>query len=248
MDPYYVKSTTVPTSYQMDGLKDHIRLMEDEKLRRLQQFIDRKENILKLYQELETEPETEFEREVACEETDKFVLSSTNLSQVSIILKNLEERVKKNQKIVMKAVEEIDSLYDMLQMEVNEKFQFLAENQGHSSSVISRLQSEIFRLEEIKKANIGKFVHNMRNELHSLWDKCFYSQEQRDNFSPLHCIEFTDELLQEHEDEAKRLKQYLDENKVLLDKVAMRQEVWNKFMELERQAKDPSRLMNAPLW
>ena len=25
----------------------------------------------------------------------------------------------------------------------------------------------------------------------------------------------------------------------------MRQEVWNKFMELERRAKDPSRLMNA---
>ena len=63
--------------------------------------------------------------------------------------------------------------------------------------------------------------------------------------SPLHCIEFTEELLEEHEEEAKRLKKYLDENKELFDRVAMRQEVWNKFMELERRAKDPSRLMNA---
>jgi len=245
MDPYYVSSTTVPTTYQMDGLKDHIRSMEDEKFTRLEQFVNMKEAILKLYQELESEPGTELEREVACEETDRFVLSSTNLSQVSNILKTLEDLVKKNQKVVMEAVEKIDSLYERLQMEMNEKFQFLAENQGHSPSVISRLHSEIYRLEEIKKANIEKFVNNLRNELHCLWDRCFYSPDQRNNFSPLHCIEFTEELLEEHEEEAKRLKIYLDENKDLFDRVAMRQEVWNKFMELERRAKDPSRLMNA---
>ena len=51
--------------------------------------------------------------------------------------------------------------------------------------------------------------------------------------------------MEEHEAEAQRLKLYLVENKELLNKVAMRQEVWNKFMELERRAKDPSRLMNA---
>merc|ERR1712240_429861 len=204
-----------------------------------------KESILNLYQELETEPGTDLEREVACEETERFVLSSTNLSQVSNILKHLKDVVKNNQKTVMEAVEKIDSLYERLQLDMNEKFHFLAETQGHSPSVISRLQSEINRLEEIKKANIEKFVNNLRNELHSLWDKCFYSPDQRNSFSPLHCIEFTEELLEEHEAEAQRLKVYLEENKELFDKVAARQEVWNKCMELERRAKDPSRLLNA---
>jgi len=168
-----------------------------------------------------------------------------NYLKVSNILKHLEDVVKKNQKTVMEAVEKIDSLYERLQLDMNEKFHFLAETQGHSPSVISRLQSEINRLEEIKKANIEKFVNNLRNELHSLWDKCFYSPDQRNSFSPLHCIEFTEELLEEHEAEAQRLKVYLEENKELFDKVAARQEVWNKCMELERRAKDPSRLMNA---
>merc|ERR1719233_1598152 len=148
-------------------------------------------------------------------------------------------------KMVMEAVEKIDNLYERLQMEMNDKFQFLAENQGHSPSTIRSLHTEITRLEEIKKANIEKFVNNLRNELHCLWDKCFYSPDQRNNFSPLHCIEFTEELLEEHEEEAKRLKKYLDENKKLFGRVARRQEVWNKFKELERRAKDPSRLMNA---
>ena len=127
------------------------------------------------------------------------MLSSTNLSQVSSILKHLEKQVKKNQKMVMEAVEKIDNLYDRLQMEMNDKFQFLAENQvwslyhlciniyslslqGHSPSTIRSLRTEIIRLEEIKKANIEKFVNNLRNELHCLWDKCFYSPDQRNNF------------------------------------------------------------------
>ena len=65
--------------------------------------------------------------------------------------------------------------------------------------------------------------------MHSLWDQCFYSRDQRNDFGPIHCIEFTDELLQEHEDEAKRLKKYLDENKELFDRVAMRQDVWKSL-------------------
>ena len=62
MDPYYVSSTSVPTTYQMDGLKDHIRSMEDEKFVRLEQFVKLKDSILNLYNELESEPSSELER------------------------------------------------------------------------------------------------------------------------------------------------------------------------------------------
>jgi len=245
MDPYYISSTVVPTTYQLDELKDHIRSMEDEKFVRLEQFVKMKESILGLYHELETEPSSEIEREVACEETDRFVLSQTNLTQVGNIQKKLEGEVKKNQKVVMEAVERLDNLYERLQLEMKDKFQFLSENQGHSPSVIRALNEEIDKLEEIKKANIEKFVNTLRNELHGLWNECFYCAEQRDMFSPLHSIDFTEELLEKHEDEVKRMKTYLSNNRELFDRVAQRQEVWNKFMELERRAKDPSRLINA---
>ena len=41
-----------------------------------------KEAVLRLFGELEQEPDTELEREVACEDTDRFVLSSANLARV----------------------------------------------------------------------------------------------------------------------------------------------------------------------
>jgi hypothetical protein len=46
------------------------------------------------------------------------------------ILTGLEEQVKKNQRRVMECVERMDSLYDRLQLNMNDKFQFLAEHQG----------------------------------------------------------------------------------------------------------------------
>merc|ERR1719334_1569450 len=245
MDPYYVSSATVPTSQQMEGLQEHIRTLEDEKFTRLEQFLKLKDNILLLYTELEEEPELEFDREVACEDSDRFVLSTANIAAVVGLVKKLEEKATKNKRIVMEAVERLDSLYERLQLDMSDKLNFLSLNRGHGPTVISRMQQEINRLEEIKKANIEKFVNNLRNELHKLWDECFYTPEQRNVFSPLHSIDFTEELSEEHEAEVTKTKKYLNDNKELFNKVAQRQEVWNKFMELERRAKDPSRLLNA---
>ena len=101
------------------------------------------------------------------------------------------------------------------------------------------------RLEEIKKENIEQFIINLRNELHGLWEQCFYSSEQINDFVPLHSINFSENLLELHEAEVERLKAHYEENRELFTKVSQRQEVWSKFMELEKRAKDPSRLMNS---
>ena len=62
MDPYYISSTTVPTTEQLEGLKEHIRTMDEEKFVRLEHFVKMKDTILNFYQELESDPCSEFER------------------------------------------------------------------------------------------------------------------------------------------------------------------------------------------
>jgi len=243
MDPFY--STTVPTTAQLEGLKDHIKRMDDEKYDREEKFMTLKDNILKLYEELEHEPISDFEREIACEDAEYFILSSSNLSKASEVLKMLENQVKAQQKEHMLLVEKIENLYERLRMDMTEKYKFLSVHQGHGKSVLADLKLEIERLEEIKKANIEKFIINLRNELHDLWDKCFYSKKQRDDFLPLHSIDFNEELLDQHEAEVERMKEYHSQHKDLFLRVSQREEVWSKFIELERRAKDPTRLMNS---
>merc|ERR1719322_2183754 len=98
MDPYFISNTTVPTTAQLDGLKDHIRRMEELKFDREEQFITMKETILSLYEELEEEPFPDMEREIACEDTERFTLSASNLTEVGNILRMLQNQVKSNQK------------------------------------------------------------------------------------------------------------------------------------------------------
>ena len=100
-------------------------------------------------------------------------------------------------------------------------------------------------MEELKKANIEQFIINLRNELNDIWDRCFYSDNQKNAFQALHSIDFSEELLEKHEAELDRMKEYEALNRELFVKVEKRQEIWSKFMELERRAKDPSRLMHA---
>lgn len=47
-----------------------------------------------------------------------------------------------------------------------------------------QLQLEVDRLEELKLQNMKSVVQAIRMELAEYWDKCFYSQEQREGFSP----------------------------------------------------------------
>lgn len=49
-----------------------------------------------------------------------------------------------------------------------------------------QLKLEVDRLEELKLQNMKSVVQVIRVELAKYWDKCFYSQEQRDAFSPYH--------------------------------------------------------------
>ena len=72
---------------------------------------------------------TKFYREIACEDTERFTLSSTNLAQVADILKMLENQVKTNQKRHMEMVEKISSLYERLRLDVSDKYKFLSVNQ-----------------------------------------------------------------------------------------------------------------------
>ena len=46
-----------------------------------------------------------------------------------------------------------------------------------------QLQSEVDRLEELKKQNMKTVIEAIRVELVKYWDQCFYSQEQRRAFA-----------------------------------------------------------------
>jgi len=245
MDPYYISTGIVPKTQKLNGLKDHIEKLKIELNNRRKQVETYRDEMSLLYSELQVEPRTEIELSVVCESLDRFVFSQKNMDQVKRIKEDLETMLKDNQEKVLECISKIETLYDRLQLDHMEKDQFLSQISGQSQSVIDKLKEEIMRLEEIRRANIEKFIWNIRKELDLLWDKCYYSEGQRNTFLPLHSTDYSEDVLKAHEDEVNRLKHYYSVHEDLFRLVSKWQDVWEKYQELERKAKDPSRLMNA---
>lgn len=60
----------------------------------------------------------------------------------------------------------------------------------YSVSLFFQLRSEVQRLEELKLLNIRSVTDAIRSEIAVLWEKCFFSTEQRHAFTPYFSGEF----------------------------------------------------------
>ncbi|KAF2981344.1 hypothetical protein EK904_003801 [Melospiza melodia maxima] len=76
-------------------------------------------------------------------------------------------------------------------------------------------------------------IHAIRAELADYWDKCFYSQEQRERFSPFYDEDYTETLLKLHDAEVGKMKIHYERHKDLFQAVQKWEENWKLFLELE---------------
>lgn len=60
----------------------------------------------------------------------------------------------------------------------------------YSVCLFFQLRSEVQRLEELKLLNIRSVTDAIRSEIAALWEKCFFSAEQRQAFAPYFNGEF----------------------------------------------------------
>lgn len=79
-----------------------------------------------------------------------------------------------------------------------------------------QLKKELKRCEALKRANIEKFVLQLRQELLSWWDRCYYSQEQKDAFSAFRYTDFSEDVLDLHELEVNKLRTFYEKNRFVV--------------------------------
>lgn len=79
--------------------------------------------------------------------------------------------------------------------------------------LILQWQDEYDRCEHLKIANMKKVILRIRDVITGLWDECHISEEERTGFVAYFDDDFNEELLEAHEEEEKRLRQYFEETK-----------------------------------
>ncbi|KGL91688.1 Protein regulator of cytokinesis 1, partial [Charadrius vociferus] len=242
--PFCIDSNAVPSLEDLDRYRRHLAALTTEKEQRREQFVNSKRQIILLMEELDHTPDTSFEQDVVCEDEEAFCLSEENIAALQNLLQQLEARRALNEAVCTELRSRIIALWERLQVPVEERESSAVHMTGSRAKTRKALQLEVDRLEELKLQNMKSVVQAIRAELADYWDKCFYSQEQREGFSPYYDEDYTETLLELHDAEVGKMKSYYETHKDLFEGVQKWEENWKQFLELERKATDPSRYTN----
>ncbi|KFO96649.1 Protein regulator of cytokinesis 1, partial [Calypte anna] len=242
--PFGIDSNAVPSLEDLDRYRHHLAALAAEKEQRREEFVSSKRQIILLMEELDHTPDTSFERDVVCEDEEAFCLSLDNIAALQSLLQQLEARRSLNEAVCTELRARILALWERLQVPEEERVTSAVHMAGSRAKTRKALQLEVDRLEELKLQNMKSVIQAIRVELADLWDKCFYSQEQREDFSPYYDEDYTETLLELHDAEVGKVKIYYETHKDLFEAVQKWEENWKLFLELERKATDPSRFTN----
>ncbi|KAM8877885.1 protein regulator of cytokinesis 1b isoform 1-T1 [Synchiropus picturatus] len=242
--PYSISSQSVPSLEQLENFRKHIADQNEEKGKRHAEFVEVKKQIVLYMDDLEHIPMTSFEKDVVSEDEDAFCLSKDNIASLKVFLCQLESLKAENDMMCESLREQIQQLWSRLQIPQEEREAFNEHMVTSRKKNLEALQAEAQRLEELKLQNIHNVIDAIRSEIAVLWEKCFFSIDQREAFAPYFSDVFTEELLSLHDAEIGRLKQHYEDHKELFVSVDEWERNWRLFLDLEKKASDPSRFAN----
>ncbi|KAF1973844.1 protein regulator of cytokinesis 1 [Bimuria novae-zelandiae CBS 107.79] len=137
----------------------------------------------------------------------------------------------------------IEDLWDRLNVDMQERKQFLAANRGCGLRTINEFEDELARLNELKRQNLHIFVEEARVKLQELWDALYFSEEEMLDFTPAFSDVCTDALLSSHEAEISRLEVLKEQRLPILQKIDRHRELIKERDDLAQSSQDASRLM-----
>lgn len=243
--PIKAACSAVPTKTELKQYENHVNAMEQEKIDKTFTFLEQRQLICRLYQELGTRPVLTFEKEIVSDEiVENFKVTQENMRKVAELLQHLECQLEDAKQTVRELTDKLNLLWNYLEEPEEHRKQFLESHVGHSATIIAELKEELSRCEAMKRQNIAKIVGRMREVLVEEWDRCLVSQDERDKFRAFHIDCFTEDLCDLHEFEIKNLKDFYDNNKLIFNLLSEHKKWFNRLLELESKEKSVARFNN----
>ncbi|KAG9326874.1 hypothetical protein KVV02_001398 [Mortierella alpina] len=223
---------------------DNIAACEKEQKRRIEAVESAIIAIRHLWNELGMTPQDAFDRDVIDAEHEQVPVSDEVIRRLEMRRTMLEDERSQRETLVKEHLTEITQLWDKLRIEDDEREEFSASHVGLTMDTIREYKAELSRLEELKSQKLEEFITDERDSLFELWDRLYYSREQRESFEPVFDNEFTDENLALHEAEVVRLKDEVEETEHILSAIEKYRRMLDEIREFEVTSMDAQRLFH----
>jgi len=242
--PFAIRPNVIPSRETLKELEAHIELFKTTVKDRKSEFQVLKRRIVELLDSVGVTPDNTFQGDILAEDAETFDLTTKNMEGLRKYCQDLEEIESKRRRAIEELRGRLLVLWDQLEVDEDIKRNFLEENQGCRQQVIDNFKEKVQQMKELRRANLEKLVEKLREQIRELWDKCYYSEDQKEAFIGFQDSDFSEGLLDLHEKELDFLKIYYEDHQKLFQSVERWQGMWTQFLEFERKANDPNRFNN----
>ncbi|KJE97894.1 hypothetical protein CAOG_07973 [Capsaspora owczarzaki ATCC 30864] len=201
------------------------------------------ETLKALWSELGVQPQQGFEQQ-AFQGPPALVLSEENLDKLDQLRLDLLEARTNNAQQIAGFVEKLRLLWTRMRISESEQHMFVLEHDNVKFSSVTAFENELSRMMELKTTNMHRFIEAVRCELVELWDKCFFGEEQRHQFTHAFTNLCSEDTLQAHEQELERMEQYYADNANIFQLVSSHKQLEANLLELQSRASDTSKYNN----
>ncbi|EDV22718.1 uncharacterized protein TRIADDRAFT_58568 [Trichoplax adhaerens] len=238
----------VPTESRLNEYSQYVETIKKELEKRESMFISTKEVLVHLWDELEVTQTDDKETAIASSDANNYELSDSNMDYLKALITKYETQLKENEEKTNQLRRDVEHLWNRLDIEEEQREAFNEVTHGCKPSVITALELELDALNKMKLENLKKLVEKSRQDLNQWWDKCHFDSEERMKFEPVTSGEtskdYSEDLLNLHENEIKRITDYYSEHESYYQLVEHWYTLWNKWLEFEARANDPNRFGN----
>jgi protein regulator of cytokinesis 1 len=244
MSQKWQNTTSIPSEEDLQEYRNVVEQLESIKDQRQVEFRNMREKALLIWEELETTPTDDLGGKLYEGDVTRFTLSVENMTKISKYYTKLEKAASEQEGEAESLREKVISLWDRLEIPSEFREDYISNHQGYKSWVVSELKDELERLNIMKRNNLEKFVEATRVQLHDIWDKCFYGEEQRKEFHPAFTEEIDDDALSAHESELDRMRGFYADNSEIFKLIEKRESLWQRKIDMDMRLNDPGRLNN----
>jgi len=231
----------VPSLDQISDAKQHINELKETIAARQTQFEDLRSGITEILENVGENTKVNFRNDLLCQDENLYDLSQDNLDALADYHQELRLLQSDRQNTIKELRLRFVQLWHRLALDEHEKEEILRVNQSCHLSVIENFQTQIHRLEELRIANLECFTVKIRDEIREWWDKCYLTEDERLDFEAINETEFTELLLDVHEAEVIRLREYYDKRFPIFVQIEGWNLLWNQFVDFDKRANDPNR-------
>ncbi|KFM64165.1 Protein regulator of cytokinesis 1, partial [Stegodyphus mimosarum] len=233
----------IPSEENLHELQQHITMLKLEKNKRFKKLYAIKKELTTILETTELVPETSLEKNIISANEDNIILSNEILDAMDEAICNAKCKKAELESLQKVLLDKLTNLWHRLGVNDTEKLSFFSKHTDARISTIESIKNELEKCEELRNQNKQNYIESVRNELKTLWDKCFISETQRQSFL-FNLSECNEDILEAYDNEAEKWRSYHKRTEHIINKINKRQQLWELMITFENKASDPSRYKN----